>query len=133
MIKFISNFIQYIYSNNTLETKEINNNIDIGKKNYILFSLDKDSKTPNIKINIYNMSDEDCENYALLLYNILFGLYEESIWSLVRDAGRQDENIGAFTKNLAINYLFLLKETEKNNASDNKPLISPRQFNQHVN
>jgi hypothetical protein len=131
MIKFISNFIEYIYSTKKSDKKKLND--DIEEKNYILFSLNKNDKTPIIKINVCNISDEDCKNYALLIHNIVFGLYEESIWSLVRDVSNQDEDIDAFTKNLAMNYLFLLKQMEKNNPSDDKPLISPRQFNQHVN
>lgn len=107
------------------------------ENNSIIFSLSKNKDDPLIKIDLVNMSEEDCKNYANMIFNINFGLYENTIFSLLKKIGKEDIDSGAFTKNLAMYYLFKAKDLETKIKADedpitNKPVVSPTEFQKYA-
>lgn len=104
--------------------------------NSIIFSLPKNKDSPLIKINLVNMSEEDCKNYAHMIFNMNFGLYENTIFDLLSKIGKEDIESEAFTKNVAMYYVFKVKDLENKLRTEdpikNKPVVSPTEFQKYA-
>jgi hypothetical protein len=104
--------------------------------NSITFTLEKNKENPTIKINLFNLSEDDCKNYAAMIFNMNFGLYENTIFNILNDISKQDEEVEAFTKNATMYYVFKVKDLEKKILKENplsyKPIISPTEFQKYA-
>lgn len=103
--------------------------------NYVSFYIDKNTKEPTIRTNIYDTSDEACQKYAEMLFNLNSGLYQQSIFDLLSGMSKQDEEIAAFITNVILNWMYISKDAElsyeQKQWNNNKPIISPTNFGKH--
>lgn len=108
----------------------------IAYNNYLLFYIDKNTKEPIIKTNIYDVSDEACQKYTQMLFNLNSGLYQESIFNLLSAISKQDEDVEAFIKNVILNWMYISKDAqlsyEEKEWANNKPIISPTNFGKYA-
>lgn len=127
MKSFISWLNNFIHSNKEKE---------LPKENSIIFSLPKNESKPLIKIRLTNMSEEDCKNYASMIFNINFGLYEKTTFDLLNKTGTEDIETEAFIKNIPMYYMFKVKEIETKLKTDDvsqlKPIVSPTEFRKYA-
>lgn len=137
----IINKIKQLISGFLRSNKKSSSNLEsnLPESNFILIRLDPVNKEPYIKLNISDISDNACKQYAEALYNLNVGRYYQSFIDLLLEISQHDAHINKFVQSLIIEWGYLIKaNTFSNNEIDTKdiqdyePIISPMDFNKHA-
>lgn len=110
--------------------------------NYILITFPKNCKEPYIRLNVTDLSQEECTRYSQALFNLNSGRYHQSFLDLLKEMSHQDVTINKFIQALILHWSYLIKANsdissaipESKNLIDNDydPIISPMEFNKHA-
>jgi hypothetical protein len=124
---------------NYLGKKKSTTNSSLPECNFILLTMNPKDKEPYIKLNISDISHDACMQYAETLCNLNVGKYHQSFIDLLLEISNQDIHINKFIQSLIIQWGYNIKsnnlsisENDSTNIDDNKPIVSPMDFNKHA-
>jgi len=136
----INTIKKLIFSFQSQKTKQRHNDTcNMPEGNYILITFPKDHKEPYIRLNITDLSDEECNKYSEALFNLNSGRYHFSFLELLKEMSLQDNTINKFIQSAIMHWGYLIKansqqipQQEVDNNQSDSPIVSPMEFNKHA-